>query len=275
MFMTPTARLADYVLPAAFWPELDHVSELPAFAPMAVLAQHRAVSVGEARPDEEILTDLARRLNLPGSDITPADMIAERLRPTGLSLEQLREQPTIAIACERGHRRGHGFDTPSRKVELHSRALARLGLDPLPTYRAPSEGALPLTLTTGMRRPQYFHSEGRQVGGLRRRRDAAVAEMHPDTARTYGVAHGEMVCVCSEHGRIAVRAHVTRDIADGVVAVEHGWWSPERASDPDSVWSANANVLTSNGPPYDPAFGSYALRGLPCTLERYEPEATT
>jgi hypothetical protein len=41
-FMTPTAALADYVLPAAFWPKnkqiLDKILELPLVAPRAIYA---------------------------------------------------------------------------------------------------------------------------------------------------------------------------------------------------------------------------------------------
>ena len=35
------------------------------------------------------------------------------------------------------------------------------------------------------------------------------------------------------------------------------------------VLESNANVLTNNAPPYDPAFGTYQLRGLLCRIEKY------
>ncbi|MHA1109254.1 MAG: molybdopterin-dependent oxidoreductase, partial [Alphaproteobacteria bacterium] len=64
LFMTPTAELADFVLPAASWPELDQVAGLPTVAANVVLAQQKAVQIGECRADEEIFVDLARRMNL-------------------------------------------------------------------------------------------------------------------------------------------------------------------------------------------------------------------
>ena len=36
---------------------------------------------------------------------------------------------------------------------------------------------------------------------------------------------------------------------------------------------ANANVLTSNAPPYDPAMGTYQLRALLCRIEPTTPRA--
>ena len=36
------------------------------------------------------------------------------------------------------------------------------------------------------------------------------------------------------------------------------------------VFESNVNVLTTNGPPYDPAMGTYQLRALLCRVERDE-----
>ena len=65
LFMTPTAELADIVLPAASWPELDEIVGLPTVAANVVLAQQKAVQIGECKSDEEIFVALARRMKLP------------------------------------------------------------------------------------------------------------------------------------------------------------------------------------------------------------------
>ncbi|OQY12496.1 MAG: molybdopterin oxidoreductase, partial [Desulfobacteraceae bacterium 4572_187] len=54
-FMTPTTVLADYVLPAAFWPEINQTIELPFVAENAVFAQQKVVQTGQCRQDEEIM----------------------------------------------------------------------------------------------------------------------------------------------------------------------------------------------------------------------------
>jgi hypothetical protein len=58
-----------------------------------------------------------------------------------------------------------------------------------------------------------------------------------------------------------------------VVQVEHGWWFPEEGGPEYGVWRANANLLTSNAPPYDPAMGTYQLRALLCRIEPGAPRA--
>ena len=67
-----------------------------------------------------------------------------------------------------------------------------------------------------------------------------------------------------------MKALITEDIHPGVINVDHGWWYPERGGPDYGVFESNANVLTNDGPPYDPAFGSYQLRGLLCRIEKDE-----
>lgn len=274
-FLTPTAALADYVLPSAYWPEIDQIIELPFVAPQAVFAHRRLVTVGECRQNEHILIDLARRLHLPGAQDSLTDILDARLAPSGLRFEELADR-FFVTAPPRYHRyREKGFRTPSRKVEFFCKALERLGYDPLPSYAEPPESPVsapdlakdyPLVLTTGARRPEFFHSDGRQIARLRARRPDPLAELGPGTAARYGIADGDWIAVKSPRGEIRLRARVTEDIKEGVVSVDHGWWFPER--DGGGVFEANANVLTNDGPPYDPAFGSYQLRGLLCAVAK-------
>ena len=65
LFMTPTAELADIVLPAASWPEINQLAGLPTVAANVVLANQKAVRIGECKSDEEIFVELARRMKLP------------------------------------------------------------------------------------------------------------------------------------------------------------------------------------------------------------------
>jgi hypothetical protein len=55
------------------------------------------------------------------------------------------------------------------------------------------------------------------------------------------------------------------------VNVQHGWWFPEKPPPRYGVWESNANVLTNNGPPYDPAMGTYQLRALLCKIYPVSP----
>ncbi len=275
-FMTPTASLADYVLPAAFWPEVDQILEMPLVAGNAVFAQQKVVQVGQCRQNEHILDDLAARLGLFGSDQGLEAILDYRLEPLGLTFQQLKSRFMVHPPFAYRKFEAKGFATPSRKVELYCKSLERLGYDPLPSYQEPPESPLsdpelarryPYVLTTGARRAEFFHSEHRQIETLRHRRPDPLAELHPATAAAHGIVDGDWVRVSSPRGSIRMRAKLTEDISPGVVSLDHGWWFPERGGD-FGVFESNANVLTSADPPYDPAFGSYQLRGLLCALEK-------
>jgi anaerobic selenocysteine-containing dehydrogenase len=277
LFMTPTAALANYVLPAAFWPEINQIIELPFVAENAVFAQQKVVQTGLCRQDEEIMIDLARRLNLPGADWTLEDILDYRLEPLGLTFEDLKSKFKVFPSHEYRKFEKRGFRTPSKKVELYSRSLERQGYDPLPEYHEPPESPVsqprlykqfPYILTTGSRRIEFFHSEHRQIVSLRERRPDPTVEMHPVTARHHGIVNGEWVSVSSPRGKINMKAVVTEDIRRGVINIDHGWWFPEMEGPEFGVWKSNANLLTSNAPPYDLAFGSYQLRGLLCNITK-------
>jgi len=277
LFMTPTAILADYVLPAAFWPEMNQTIELPFVAENAVFAQRKVVQTGQCRQDEEIMIDLAQKLNLPGSNQSLQDIMDFRLEPLDLTFEGLKNKIYIFPSHEYGKFEKNGFRTPSKKVELYCKALERLGYDPLPSYREPPESPVsrpdmirefPYVLTTGGRRVEFFHSEHRQVRSLRKRRPDPTVEIHPITADRHGITNGDWVLVSSPRGKINMKAVLTEDIRREVINVDHGWWFPEMNGPDFGVWESNANLLTSNAPPYDPAFGSYQLRGLLCKIEK-------
>jgi anaerobic selenocysteine-containing dehydrogenase len=60
-FMTPTAELADIVLPAATWLEMDYIGDFWKRHGY-ILPRRKVVQVGECRSDHEMLNDLAHRV---------------------------------------------------------------------------------------------------------------------------------------------------------------------------------------------------------------------
>ena len=281
LFMTPTAALADYILPAAFWPEVEQMIELPFVTDNAVAAQPRLVTTGECRQNEEILIDLARRLGLPGSGESLTDILNFRLEPLGIDFSRLKKKGLVYPDHVYEKYRKKGFATPSKKLELYSKGLERLGYDPLPVYREPPESPLsqpqlarrfPYVLTTGGRIREFFHSELRQVASLRKRHPDPLAHIHTRTAVAHGIRSGDWIRVSTPRGEIRMKAEVSDQIKEGVVSIDHGWWFPEKPGPDFGIWESNANLLTSDEPPYDPAFGTYQLRGLLCRIEK-EPAA--
>ena len=277
LFMTPTAELADIVLPAALWPELDQVAGLPTVAANVVFANQRAVRTFECKSDEEIFVELARRLKLPCGTEPVEAVLDAQLKAGGLDMTfaELKQRGSVVVPFKYRKYEDGGFKTPTGKLELYSTRLKDMGYAPLPTYEEPPESPVsrpdvaadfPLVLTTGARISNFFNSEHRQVEKLRKAHRDPIAEIHPDTAQRYGIKNREWMWIETRRGRIKQRARVTTGIDPRVIAAQHGWWFPEEPAPDHGVWRANANMLTDNQPPYDPAMGTYQLRALLCRV---------
>jgi thiosulfate reductase/polysulfide reductase chain A len=277
LFMTPTAELADIVLPAAAWPELDEIAGLPTVAANVVLAQQKAVQIGECKSDEEIFVALARRMKLPACTESVQDVLNAQLAAGGLGItfDELKRKGFVKVPFKYRKFEDGGFRTPTGKIELYSTRFEQLGYAPLPYYQEPPESPIsspaiaadfPLVLTTGARIPYYFNSEHRQIANLRKAYRDPAAEIHPDTAKRHGIKNGDWMWIETRRGRMRQRAKVTAGIDPRVIAAEHGWWFPEEPGPEYGVWKSNVNLLTDNEPPYDPAMGTYQLRALLCRV---------
>jgi anaerobic selenocysteine-containing dehydrogenase len=277
LFMTPTAELADIVLPAAAWPELDQLAGLPTIAANVVLAQQKAVQIGECKSDEEIFVALARRMKLPVGTESVRDVLDAQLKAGGIDMTfaQLSEKGFVQLPFKYRKFEDGGFKTPTKKIELYSTRLEQLGYAPLPYYEEPPESPVatpdvakdyPLVLTTGGRIPFFFNSEHRQIEKLRKASRNPVAEIHPETAARFGIVKGDWMWIETRRGRMRQKAKITSGIDPRVINAQHGWWFPEEAGPEYGVWKSNANLLTDNQPPYDPAMGTYQLRALLCRV---------
>ncbi|RJP30973.1 MAG: molybdopterin oxidoreductase [Actinobacteria bacterium] len=276
IYMTPTAELADLVLPAATWLEADGLQAFPIAADLHVLAQQKLASRWECRQDEDIMIQLAQRMGLEVGTEPLREVLDRQLEPLGLTFEELKEKGHVSPPLRYGKYKEMGmFLTASGKVELCSQMLERLGYDPLPYYEEPPESPVstpelheeyPLILITGARIAHFFHSEHRQIPFLRRKHPEPLVEIHPEMAEHLGIVEGDWVYIETRRGKITQRARLTDTIDPRVVSVEHGWWFPEEKGPEHGVWKSNANLLTDNGPPYDPAMGTYQLRALLCRV---------
>ncbi len=103
LFMNPTAELADVVLPVASAFECEALKigfEISTEAQYLIQLRQAVVSPpGEARPDTDIIFDLATRLGL-GQQFWLGDVDAayrHQLAPSGVTLEQLHAAPGLTI----------------------------------------------------------------------------------------------------------------------------------------------------------------------------------
>ncbi|MBW1798786.1 MAG: molybdopterin-dependent oxidoreductase [Deltaproteobacteria bacterium] len=278
IYMTPTAEMADIVLPAATWLEVDQIVDMPFGAGNVVLAQQKVTRMWECRQDEEVFVDIARRLNLDSGTESIEEIYDQQLAHLGISFSDLKEKGFVSAPLTYRKYEEGGFRTASGKVELASSYLQMLGYNPLPYYEEPPESPLstpelameyPLILTTGGRSKYFFHSEYRQIPTLRKLHKDPIVDIHPETALKHDIQEGDWVWIESPRGRIKQKARITTEIDPRVVNVEHAWWFPEEPGPEHGVWKSNANVLTTMGQPYDPALGTYQLRALLCKVYKH------
>jgi len=95
-------------------------------------------------------------------------------------------------------------------------------------------------------------------------------EINPKTADELDIREGEWIWIQTVRGRIKQKAKLAQGIHPQVVHVEHGWRFPEKPGPEHGIWNSNANILTNNAPPYDPAMGTYQLRGLLCKVYKVD-----
>jgi anaerobic selenocysteine-containing dehydrogenase len=275
-FITPTAELADIILPAATWLEMDNTADSWKRSGY-IFAKRRIIQVGECWQDHKIFNELGKRMGQGeywGKNVE-ADL-DDVLSPSGMNFKQFIEKGYLRGKLEYSKHEKNGFSTPTGKVELYSTIMEDLGYDPLPQYREAPESPVstpelaklyPYILTTGFRSPVFFHSEFRQVPWLRELHQDPIVEMHPDTAGKNGIREGDWVYIENQRGRIKQRARFNISMDPRVIAIEHGWWYPEIKT-PGHGWDiSNSNILTSNAlEQCDPAMGSNNLRALLCRV---------
>jgi anaerobic selenocysteine-containing dehydrogenase len=262
LFHTPTTiAFADIVLPAAAFPERNGIRAVFYYAQCI----NQAVTTGEAKGDAEICRLVGTALNPDAWPYESEEGIWDELASgSGLTFREMRDHgqmihPNIYRKYEEGRLRlfddSPGFNTPTGRAEMYSTVMEGYGLDPLPYYEEPEYSPVrtpelmeeyPFILTTGGRQLPFFHSEHRQIPSLRAIYPSPQIEIHPETAREYGIEQGDWLWIENQFGRCRQKANITIVVPKWLVHADHGWWFPEEeAAEPNlfGVWKSSINQL--------------------------------
>ena len=268
LFMTPTADLADIVLPISWGMEHDEVGYWPAWYGQLRAHPKLVDPPGECWSDGKIINELAKRLGL-AEDFWQDEQegLEEMLKPSGMSFEQFKEKRVLKPQKEY---RPHQYRTPSGKIEIYSEQLGKLGYAPIPRLQELSKikdvsDEYPLLLTNG-KEEAYVVNGYKHVASLRLMRPNPMVQVHPDTAKKLGLEEGKWVYIETETGKVKQRLTLNRKIDPRVVIGALGWWFPERAEAGFGWRESNINMLIPSGPDYDPATGGVSIRGIPCRV---------
>jgi len=282
-YMTPTAALADFVLPAAGTLERADIADHYGSESWVFGCPKALEPLYERKDDYYLWKELGIRLEQ--QEYWPWQTMEEaanyRLEPLGISFQELCDRYWVDKKRKYKKYEKYGFATPTGKVELYSTIFEKLGLDPLPVYKEPPETPLsnpalakeyPLILITGTRFMPMYHSELRQIESARRKRPDPCMMINPADAKEYGIVEGEWVVVENNHGSARFKAIVTDTVQEKMVHVEHGWWFPENEGKLPSLFGAfesNCNNLCPDGHEHlSKEIGTWPLTGLLCRVRK-------
>jgi anaerobic dimethyl sulfoxide reductase subunit A len=255
IFLTPTARHCDIILPAAHALEKEDIG-IPWLGNFLTYKRAAVPAPGSARSDYEILSELADRLGLGRAFTEGRSAQAwvqhfldqsevvdhDRFRESGIYLAP--EQERVGLTDFSADPLRHPLRTPSGKVEIASaRYQKETGFPEAPTWQAPpSDPQFPLLLLTP-KSPYRTHSQGSDVPDIRRLAAHAL-EMHPADASARGIADGERVRAFNAQGEALIPVRLTDDLMPGVVCLPEGVWVELDLEGRDIAGSANMFTST-------------------------------
>jgi anaerobic selenocysteine-containing dehydrogenase len=290
MFMTPTAELADIVLPAAGNLERDeprfHLHTKGPQATYMDTVSQKLVEIGERRSDWEVAIELGRKLGFAEHFPSLEEFANDGLKPLGVTWDELKKKDHgVEIPVEYRKYEKMGFGTPTGKFEIYSTMMKDWGYDPLPAHVEPPESPVstpelwkeyPLILNTGIKQPMFWHSQGRQLKSLRQLNTEPIAEMSVKTAEALGIQKGDYIWIETVRGKLRMRVAPSEHTHDKVVSIPHGWWLPEAPGPDHGVFEVCSNVLVDDSlENCDVVLGSSPLKAMLCRVSKAEPPART
>ena len=274
LFMTPTAQLADLVLPAATWLEQNDVVFFHKI--WCVIARKKLAQFSEARDDRDVIFEMAHRLGLheafPWRD--SGEYLDWVLEDTGLNFKRFCERDILLGEMRYRKYESEGFQTPTGKFEISSGVMEAMGVSPMPFFREPPLSpvstpelakAFPLILISGTKVRNFFHSEYRQIESLRQDNPDPLVEIHPDTASSLGIQEGDWVWIETPVARVKMKAKLFEGIRPDVVNAQHAWWFPEEKASAYDWKRSNVNLLYGHTH-FDPENGSEPLKSYLCKV---------
>ena len=267
---TPTAALADYILPGDAWTERKALGDGFGWTAIYRTSQQAVAPPGEARSVYDFWSGLASRMGL-GSHFPWENgdaLLDHRVAELGMKFDAFAERHAIHTdGLEFRKYEAKGFATPSGKVELSSSVLGALGFDPLPYWREepPAPADMPLRLFTGLREDAYFQTGHRHIAALRARAPEPLLYLHPDDAAEAGIADGQPAIAETAQGQVRMKVAIRDDMQKGLVRVPHGWWLPEVGL--ESAWEmADAQLCPDDEDFLDREQGIPHFKGIPCRV---------
>ena len=237
IFLTPTAKLADVVLPGVSFAEKDGTF---ANTERRVMRVRKAVEpVGDSSQDWQIIQDISNRFGFQMDYDSPEEIFKEiaELTPSyaGMTYERL-EGPGLQWPCPSLEHPGTPY------LHKNGKFTRGKGLFHAIDYKPPAEvidADYPFWMTTG-RVYAHYHTGTmtRNSKSLDFEFPEGFLEINPSDAKTLDLQDGHRIKIASRRGEIETGVMITERVEKGVVFM------------PFHFEEANVNKLTN--PAYDP-----------------------
>ncbi|WP_194206178.1 DMSO/selenate family reductase complex A subunit [Superficieibacter sp. 1612_C1] len=255
LFMTPSAKYADLLLPETSFMERWNIGETWGTGSYLVLSEKLIEPEFERRSDYEWLRDVAAKLGIEkefsqGRDEKAwIEHIWEQTRlampdenlPDFATLQKTRQhlfksEPYIAFEDNIRDPENHPFQTPSGKIEIFSKRLYDMHHPEIPAlshYVPAHEG--PEDALSEKYSLQMITWKGKNRANSTQYANPWLQEVqiqklwiNPQDAQKRGINQGDEVRIHNDRGVSIVPAEVTPRIIPGVVAMQAGaWWQPD------------------------------------------------
>lgn len=234
IFMTPTARLADVILPATSY--LEKQGTFTNTERRVQLINEVLSPLPGTRPDWRILCDVINALGGRADYDSPREIFNEirQVVPAyaGMDYTRLAEEQGLCWPCPTSDHPG----TPYLHAAVFTRGRGLFTVNDVPDdLGCDTDETYPFTLLTG-RVSHHYHTGTmtRRSWALDREYPEAFLDMHPDDAATLRLKDNWKVRVTSRQGSIVARLRTTTDLQPGTVFL------------PFHFAESPANVLTSH-----------------------------
>ena len=254
-FMTETAMMADVVLPATTFLEHDDIYRGGGHQYL-ILGPKLVEPPGECRNNHEVICALAKRVGAEhrAFKMSPRELIDQML--------QVSKRGTLAeleanrwLDCQPSFRQSHyldGFPWPDGKFRFKPdwenvpfRSPCKSGpiaeMPPLPdhwTAIEESDADHPFRLATSPARG-FLNSTFNETPTSIAQEQRPTVMVHPDDARTCGIADGDDVVLGNKRGEVRLHAKLFVGVRRGVLIAESIW--------PNSAYADGCGINTVTG----------------------------
>jgi assimilatory nitrate reductase catalytic subunit len=229
-FLSETAQLADVVLPAAQWAEEE--GTMTNLEGRVLLRQRAVAPPAGVKTDLEILCELGKRLGRREQFAyeSPREVFDELRLATkgaladysGITYEKIAAQQGVFWPCNEAQPNGtprmfaEKFATPDGRARFHAVRHQSPAEEPDAYY--------PFYLTTGRVLSHYQSgTQTRRVNKLVEMNPEPFAEIHPTTAKRFGIVNGAVVWLQTRRDAAQFKVKITPTIREDTVFVPFHW----------------------------------------------------